>query len=162
MGDQGGKLTVISNFREATDATAGLTNILYNPVKEAYISQNLGGRVWPTVANIFNSDRPAIILGNTQGGVHILKPDEGVQLAETPVIDVYPNPVPKATSVVTVKVNQPAAMLMVTALGQEVAPPIYFQAFQEYNFQVHQFSKGIYFMYFFIGGKSYSRKIVIY
>lgn len=162
LGDQAGKLTIINNFREATDATTGITNILYNPIKENYISQNLGGRVWPTVANIFKSDRPAIILGNTQGGLHILKHEEAVQLSETPIIDVYPNPVPKATSVVTVKVNQPAGMIMLTALGQEVGPPIFFQAFQEYSFQLQEFARGIYLMYFIIGGKSYTRKIVIY
>ena len=160
MGDQLGKLTLISNYREATDATSGLTNIIYNPIKETYISQNLGGRIWPTVANIFNSDKPAIIVGNTQGGVQVLKHDESIQLSETPIIDVYPNPVQKATSVITVKVSQPGGLIMLNALGQQLAPPVYFQAFQEYSFQL-PYSKGIYLMHFIISGKSYTRKIVI-
>lgn len=160
MGDQLGKLTLISNYREATDATNGITNILYNPIKEAYISQNLGGRIWPTVANIFNSDKPAIIVGNTQGGVQVLRHDESIQLSETPTIDVYPNPVQKATSVITIKVSQPGGLIMLNALGQQLAPPVYFQAFQEYSFQL-PYSKGIYLMRFIISGKSYTRKIVI-
>ncbi len=49
---------------------------------------------------------------------------------------------------------------MLTALGQQLAPPIYFQAFQEYSFQL-PYSKGIYLLHFIISGKSYSRKIVI-
>ncbi|HEU5292861.1 MAG TPA: T9SS type A sorting domain-containing protein, partial [Cyclobacteriaceae bacterium] len=161
LGDQVGKISIVNNFRQATDATGALTDILYNPIKETYISQNLGGRVWPTVANIFRSDKPAIIVGNTQGGIHILKPDESIQLTESPIIDVYPNPVPKATSVLTIRVNQPGGMLMLTALGQQVAAPLYFQAFQEYNFQLNQYSKGIYLLYFIIAGKSYTRKIMI-
>jgi hypothetical protein len=161
IGDQAGKLSIVSNYREASDAAGALTNIIYNPIQGKYISQNLGGRIWPTVANIFNSDRSAIVVGNTQGGIHILKPDESVQLSESPIIDIYPNPVPKATSVVTVKVNQPAAMIMSNALGQDVAPPVYFQAFQEYSFQLHPFAKGIYLMRFFIRNKSYTRKIII-
>lgn len=162
LGDQNGKLSIINNYRETTDATGAITNIIYNPTKATYLSQNLGGRVWPTVANIYKSDKPAIILGNTQGGIHILKHDESIELPETPIIDVYPNPVPRATSVVTIKVDRPAGMIMLTALGQEVAPPVYFQAFQEYSFQLQGFSKGIYLMYFIIGGKSYTRKIAIY
>ena len=161
LGDQTGKLTIVNNFREATDATGGLTNIINNTIKETYISQNLGGRVWPTVANIFQEDKPAIIIGNTQGGLHILKPDESVQLSESPIIDVYPNPIPKATSVVTIKINQPAGMIMLTALGQQVAPPVYFQAFQEYNFQLDRYAKGLYLLHFIISGKSYTRKILI-
>jgi len=137
------------------------TNILYNTLKDAYISQNLGGRIWPTVANIYQADKPSIIIGNTQGGVQILKPDESVQLAEDPIIDIYPNPVTKANSILTVKINQPAGMIMVTALGQQVAPQVYFQAFQEYNFQVNQYSRGIYLLHFLIAGKTYTRKIMI-
>lgn len=162
IGDQAGKLTIINNYRKAMDANEGFTNIIYNPKKETYISQNLGGRIWPTAGNIFNTDKPAIIVGNIQGGIHVLKPDESLQLSEEPIIDVYPNPVPKASGIVTIKINQPAGMVMLTAVGQQVAPPVYFQAFQEYNFQVAPYSKGIYLLHFLIAGKLHTRKIVIY
>ena len=101
-------------------------------------------------------------MGNIQGGVHVLKPDESIQLSESPTIDIYPNPVPKATGVVTIKINQPAGMVMINAVGQQVSPPVYFQAFQEYNFQLAPYSRGIYLLHFLISGKRYMRKIVIY
>ncbi len=163
MGDQTGKLTIINNYRDATDAVAdGIPNIIYNPIEEVYISQNLGGRVWPTVANIFKTDKPAIVVGNTLGGLHILKHDESVPLPEKPIIDVYPNPVAKETSVLTIKVDRPASLIMLTALGQEVTSPVFLQAFEEYSFQLQQFPRGIYLLYFIIEGKPYTRKIIVF
>ncbi len=161
IGDQNGKLTIISNYRDATDALDGISNILYNPIEEGYIAQNLGGRVWPAVANIFKTNKPAIVVGNTLGGLRVLKHYESVQLSEKPVIDVYPNPVARETTVLTVKVDRPAGLILLTTLGQEVTTPIFLQAFQEYSFQIRRLSKGIYLLYFLIDGRPYTRKIVI-
>lgn len=161
IGDQTGRLLIIPNYRDATSATDGISTIIYNPVAEGYVSQNLGGRIWPGVANIFKSDKPAIIVGNTLGGMHILKHDESVQLPENPTIDVYPNPVAKETSILNIKVDRSAGFMIMSLLGQTVSPPVFLQPFQEYGFQLHGFSRGIYILYFVIDGKTHTRKIVI-
>ncbi len=161
IGDQTGRLLIVSNYREATDVTEGISNIVYNPFEEGYVAQNLGGIIWPTVANIFKSNKPAVIVGNTLGGLQILRHDVSVQLPEKPIIDVYPNPVTKETAILNVKVDRPAGLIMLTALGQQASPPVFLQAFQEYSFQLQRFSRGIYLLYFIIDGQTVTRKIVI-
>jgi hypothetical protein len=161
LGDQTGRILIIPNYRDAANVTGGISTIIYNPVAEGYVSQNLGGRIWPSVANIFKSDKPAIIVGNTLGGMHILKHDESTQLPENPTIDVYPNPVTKETSILNIKVDRSAGLMIISLLGQPVISPVFLQPFQEYGFQLHGFSRGIYILYFVIDGKIHTRKIVI-
>jgi hypothetical protein len=162
IGDQAGKLTIISDYRNADDASGSITEIIYNVQKETYTAQNLGGRIWPAVANIFKTDKPSIIIGNTQGGLHLLKHDESILLPKTPVIDVYPNPIlTDDSALLTIKVDRPAVLQTLTMLGQEVGQPIVLQAFQEYSFIPPDLSKGIYILRFYIEGKSYSRRLAI-
>jgi hypothetical protein len=162
IGDQAGKLTVISDFRNVEDASGAVTNIIFNGLEEGYVSQNLGGRIWPTVANIFKASKPAIIVGSIQGGLLVLKHDESFQLPETPIIDVYPNPVARESNGFTVRVDRPAGLVIFTSLGQQVGPPAILQTFRDYNLSVAGFSKGVYIMHFTINGKTYTRKVVVY
>ncbi|MFZ2906457.1 MAG: T9SS type A sorting domain-containing protein [Cyclobacteriaceae bacterium] len=161
-GEMAGRIMVIPDYRNATDIANGTMDILYNPLSDSYTSLNLGGKVWPAVGNIFKSDKPSIIIGNTLGGLHVLKHAEANTLPEKPSIDVYPNPVAQAASVLNIKTDRPAAVIILNSLGQEMDEPVFLQAFQEYSFQTARFSKGIYLLYFVIGGKTYVHKIAIH
>jgi hypothetical protein len=162
FGDHTGNLTVVSDYRNANDVSGASTGIIYNTIQDESGNHNLGGRIWPTIANIFKADKPSIIVGNTQGGLHILKPDESIQFSEKPIIDVYPNPVSgESDTGVTIRMDRPGVMIMLTALGQEMGPAVALQTFQEYNLRVKGFSKGIYLLYFLVDGKTHTRKIVI-
>jgi len=162
IGDQAGRLFIISDYRDAEDASGSISQIIYNTQKETYTSQNLGGRIWPTVANIFKSDKPTLVIGNTLGGLHVLKHDESNPLPKTPVIDIYPNPVFKdKASLLTIKVDRPALLQTLTILGQAVGEPALLQAFQEYSFLVPDLSKGIYLLRFYIEGKVYLRRLAV-
>lgn len=160
-GEMAGRIMVIPDYRNATDIANGTMDILYNPLSDSYTSLNLGGKVWPAVGNIFKSDKPSIIIGNTLGGLHVLKHAEANTLPEKPSIDVYPNPVAQAASVLNIKTDRPAAVIILNSLGQEMDEPVFLQAFQEYSFQTARLSKGIYLLYFVIGGKTYVHKIAI-
>lgn len=162
VGDNTGSLTIISNFREATDASDSITNMLYNPITETYQSQNLGGSIWCAVGNIFKTDRPAIIVGNALGGIHIVKHDEGTLVPETPIIDIYPNPIAKANDLLTIRVDRPAALIAYTTLGQQMGAPAYLQAFEDFHFQLNTFPKGVYLLNFVFEGKSQTRRIVVF
>lgn len=162
IGDNTGVLTIISNFREASDASESISNILYNPFSESYQSQNLGGSLWSAAGNIFKTDKPAIIIGNSLGGLHILKHDEGTLVPETPIIDIYPNPIVKATDLLTIRVDQPASLVTYTTLGQQMGAPINLQPFENFHFQLTGFPKGIYLFNFLIEGKSQTKRIVVY
>lgn len=162
-GDQSGKLTLISNFREAADASGSVTEIVYNSTLDDYIAQNLGGRIWPTVANLYGLPKPEIVTGNILGGIHILKnrfPTTGLPEELTdPVIQVYPNPV-FSSQTLTVMVDTPAELQLFTVLGQAVGQPARLNPSQPFNPAIARL-QGVYVLRFSIRGKTYSRKIVI-
>jgi hypothetical protein len=162
LGDQQGKLTLISNYREASDVAENFTDIIYNPLLESYQSQNLGGRVWPTTANIFRATKPAIVVGNALGGIHILKHTESAPLPKNAIIDIYPNPlIMDEGSTINIQVDRPSIMEVISLIGQEVMAPMFFQGFQEYKIQLPAHFKGVYLLRFWVDGKSITRKILV-
>jgi hypothetical protein len=161
ISNQSGSLQIINDFRNATDASPRMTDIIYDPIHETYTSQNLGGQTWATTANIFRSNISSIIVGNVLGGIHILRAEQSV-LEKTPVIDIYPNPIAQESAILTIKVDQPAAVAAYTALGKEMGSPVQLQAHENYNYALQGFSKGIYLLRFTIAGKSIVRRIVVY
>jgi hypothetical protein len=161
VGDQTGRITIISDFKNAT-AGAGIVDFIHNPISNTYSSQNLGGRVWPTVANIFSTNRSAIVVGNGLGGLHILKHDDSTPLAETPQINLYPNPAVTANSpFINISVDRPAIAHVVSITGQEVGGLLLFQGQQLYRYRVDNLSPGIYVLRFYSSGKSYSRRFIV-
>ena len=161
FGDQSGILKIISNYRQAADATSAVTQIVFNPLLESYTEQNLGGRSWPVVVNLFNTTRPAIVTGNILGGIQILRHDEGERLPETPLIDIYPNPLDQ-TRAVNLKIDRPASVQVLTVLGQQLSEPIRLQAHQVYQYKFPTLAAGMYLLKFTVGDKSYAKRIVIY
>lgn len=162
-GDQTGKVTVIRNYREAVDASGSINEIVYNSTLDDYIAQNLGGRIWPTVANLYGFPKPEIVTGNILGGLHILKnrfPTTGLP-GETskPVISAYPNPVSQ-TQLLTVEVDAPARLQIFTILGQPAGPAVQLTPNEPFRQPVDGL-QGVYLLKFDIRGKTYSRKIVI-
>ncbi|MBX2957755.1 MAG: T9SS type A sorting domain-containing protein [Cyclobacteriaceae bacterium] len=162
LGDQNGELRIVNNFKEATDAGSASTNIIYNPLNQTYSSQNLGGRVWSSIANLFNTTKPAIVVGNILGGLHILRHDESAPLPETPQISIYPNPVNQEYSpIININVDRPALAYVLSITGQEVGQPILLQGQQLYQFRVDSLSPGMYIMRFIINGKSHARRFIV-
>ncbi len=54
LGDLYGQVSIISNFRDPkSDVNDAISTIIYNPLLDRYNNRNLGGRVWPTVVNLF-------------------------------------------------------------------------------------------------------------
>lgn len=162
-GDQTGKITLISNFREAADASGSITEIVYNPALNDYTAQNMGGRTWPAIANLYGFSKTEIVAGNILGGIHILKnkyPTTGVaeEKAE-PVIKVYPNPV-SSHQMLTIEVDAPAELQIFSVLGQAAGQPVTLQPAHPYNPAIAQL-RGVYVLRFGIRGKTYSQKIVI-
>jgi hypothetical protein len=162
LSDHTGVMTIVGDYLQAIDLTNAETNIVFNTKLDRYHSRNLGGKAWPTIVNIFKTDMPSIVVGNVLGGLQILRNDEGKSLPETPVIDIFPNPVSvKSDEKIRIKIDRPSILLVYSIVGQEVGDPIYLQAFQEYEFATSSNHKGIYIFRFFVNGKSYSRRVVI-
>lgn len=160
-GDQTGQLYIVSNFREAIDASEAVTKVVFNSLSQEYEARNLGGRIWPTAVNLFNTTKPAIVTGNVLGGLSVLKDDEGQALPEDAVVDLYPNPVSRKEAL-TIKTDRPAFVQTFTALGQELTPSAYLLANEEYSYNVSNLSAGVYILRFTIDKKSFSRRIIVF
>lgn len=159
-GDQTGILKIIPDFRNVdTSEEVAITNIVFNPIAESYGEQNLGGRIWPTAANLFGSTRPSLLVGNTLGGIQILN-SEGPQLPDAPAIDVYPNPLSQS-DILKLRIDRPASLEIFTALGQRVSEPVNLQPFALLETQLSNLSPGIYILKISVGKKSYSKKLII-
>jgi len=162
-GDLKGMLTVIDNYREANETSDKEPLVIFNAMLNDYELHNFGGRAWPFVANIFRTDKPAIIVGNSLGGLHLLKPAEKELLPKGPIIDLFPNPIiTNQLNILNIRVDTPAALKVVSGMGQEISQTIYLQAFQEYQYILPPMSKGVYLFQFVINGKSYVRKVLKY
>ncbi|MCK6617046.1 MAG: T9SS type A sorting domain-containing protein [Cyclobacteriaceae bacterium] len=162
IGDQTGQLGVVSNFKEATAAEPAIRNIVYNELSEQYQPQNLGGRTWPAVVNLFNTDKPTLVVGNITGGIHILKHDETTLLPDAPQIEIYPNPVvTDLSAVINIQVDRPAQVYIISSTGQQVGTPLYLNAYQSYRFETGELKAGLYIFRFIIRGKSYARRVII-
>jgi hypothetical protein len=160
FGDQTGKLKIVSNYRTASDASQALTEIVFNPLLEYYAEQNLGGRVWPTVVNLFNTNKPSIVTGNVLGGVGILRNDNGESLPDEPVIQVFPNPI-TTSETLKVRVDRPAFVQLHSVLGQKLGDPLMLQPLQTHPYSLPPLSAGIYLLKFTIRDKFYTKRFVV-
>jgi len=161
LGDQSGQLKIVSNYRKATSADAAAVNIIWNPRTASYESRNLGGQIWPTTANIFAQRKAAIIVGNTLGGLTILRHDSEEEFPKTPVVDLYPNPLPQE-QVLFVLADRPMSMQIIAVTGQTLTPSVPLLANQPYSQSVAAFKPGIYIMQFTVDNKTFARKFVVY
>jgi hypothetical protein len=165
-GDQSGKLKIISDYKKAADASLAFSEIVFNPLidinagQNPFTEQNLGGRIWPTVVNLFNTTRPAIVSGNILGGVNVLRHDEGESLPDDPLIQIFPNPV-SAPLPVNIRIDRPAFVHVISVLGQKLSDPVKLQAHQTYQYAVPSLAPGLYLLMFTVKDKSYTKRLVI-
>jgi hypothetical protein len=160
LADQRGTLNIVPDFRNAVSVDGELQEIVFNPITQDYKTKNLGGRVWPVTANVFNTTKPAIIVGNTLGGIFVLRNDEGQSLPEHPTITIYPNPVEKNESF-TIQIDRPAQFQVFSSLGQVVMLPTTIPSSGIHNFRVPPVAAGVYFLRFVTQGKFFTRRLVV-
>lgn len=160
-GDQSGRIKIVPNFREVTDASGEISAITLNPLTNSYESRNLGGRIWPTSVNLFNTTRPALVVGNVLGGLHILRHDLGESLPAEPNIEIYPNPV-KKDATMNISIDRPAHVEIYSMLGHRVTATSFIAANQEFIYPLPPLSAGVYVLRFTVNTKSFSKRIVIY
>lgn len=160
VANQRGELTVYDNFRNQSSPSP-LKSIIYNSLTEKYGTKNLGGQVLPTPANLFNADKPVIVVGNTQGGVHLLKNESGNPLPDEPRIDIYPNPVSRDEEI-SIRADRNMLVQFYTLVGQKISEPIQITANEPHPIRFSGLSAGIYLAHFSFNGKTIGKRIVIY
>jgi hypothetical protein len=160
LGDQSGKLQIVSDYKSASDVLMASTEIVFNPLLKYYAGQNLGGRIWPTVVNLFKSTRPAIVTGNILGGASVLRNDNGESLPDNPVIHVFPNPVTNAETL-NISVDRPAFVQLHSVLGQKLGDPLKLQPLQTHSYPLPALSAGMYLLKFTVKDKFYTKRFVV-
>jgi hypothetical protein len=161
MGDQTGILAIVEQFRETEVAEPALRNLVFNALLETYTAPNLGGRLWPVAANLFNTERPAIVMGTITGGLVLLRPDNSPALPEVPIIQLYPNPVERGRTLF-VRTDRSMTLTLHSPLGQILSTPITLRAFTLYPLDTSHLQPGMYLFRFTVGGKkNYVRRVVV-
>ena len=160
IGDQRGLITIYKNIRSNSPTLIASTDILYNPLLKTYATKSLGSKAQPVAINLFNTDKPAIIVGNSTGGLYVLKNEEGKELPPDPVVLIYPNPLPSADEL-SIKPDRNAQVQFFSILGQKVSEPTFIPANQIFKFAFPKLSRGIYIARFTINGKSSAQKFII-
>jgi hypothetical protein len=162
VGDQRGKLSIFGDFRAQNANLAGAENIIFNEQTKNYESRNLGGRAWPTTANLFNSNTPSIIVGNTLGGLMILKNDGGKELPGQPEISIYPNPYTFSEAIpLKIRADRNVTVQFYNLLGQKISGSYFIPADQDYPINVSPLAAGIYVAQFAWKGKTYGKRFVV-
>ncbi len=161
IGDQSGTLKIYSNYRESADGTPPVTDIVFNNILGSYASQNFGGRIWPDVINLYNTDKPTIIVGNVMGGVQVLRNDGGKSLPEEPVVTIYPVPVER-NGTLNIRVDRPATMEIFSSLGQRLTDRIPLQPNLIHQHKISVLSSGVYLIRVTSNNKSMIKRIIIY
>lgn len=160
IGTGKGLLKIVGDFRAQSAAFLPAENIIYNSLKEAYEAVNLGGVIWPVTANLFNNDKPSIIVGTTLGGLMILKNDGGRDLPEEPQIELYPNPIAKEETLF-IRPDRNVLVQFYTLLGQKISEQYFVPANQQYPMPINNLSSGMYIARFTFRNKSYGKKFIV-
>jgi len=162
LSDQSGVLTIVSDYHNATDVSAGVSDIVLSPLLDStYIAHKLGGRTWPTIVNLFQTDKPAIVVGNVLGGLHILQNDGGRFQSEIPVIEIYPNPV-EASATLNIKLDRAGSLQIFSSVGQQINQPLTLVGNKLNTYKVTDLARGMYLFRFSFGKKIYTKRIVVY
>jgi hypothetical protein len=159
-GDRNGSINVYNNFLSTSPIPQKQSDVIYNFSNETYGAKNLGGKVWPAVANLFNTDRPSLAVGNTTGGIYILKNDDSEELPEEPVITVSPNPVVKGETL-TVKSDRNISVQIYSMLGQKISNKMFVPAYQSFELSLQNIASGTYIARFELRGKSYGKLFMV-
>jgi hypothetical protein len=125
--------------------------VVFNSLLNGYKEQNLGGRIWPIIVNLFDSDYPAIVSGNVLGGLQVLKNENEFEL--------FPNPVLKK-GVLEIKVEDDMQLHIYCSTGRLIAGPITLEKNRSYE-KVTNLAAGLYIFRFTGQKKSFSKKIVV-
>jgi FG-GAP-like repeat/Secretion system C-terminal sorting domain len=161
LADQHGTLSIYGDFRNFNPSISQpATDLFYNSLTQTYGKKKLGLRVQPAIVNLFNSDKPAIVVGNVLGGLYVLRNDEGKELPPDPVITLFPNPVGQNEDL-NIKADRNVLLQVYSILGQKMSEPLFIPANQAYPLKLNNLASGLYIAHFTHQGKTFAQKFVV-
>ncbi|MEJ0029344.1 MAG: T9SS type A sorting domain-containing protein [Bacteroidota bacterium] len=161
LGDQRGALSFYGDYRHFdSKKVQAEAAVVYDELTQEYDLFNFGGKAYPTIANMFNSSRPAVLVGSTLGGVTVLKNDNGIDLPADPVVGIGRNPLPRGEDL-RIRADRNTKVQIFTVLGQKMSEPIFIPANQEYPLTLNELAAGMYIARFTFPGRSISVKFIL-
>ena len=161
MGDQRGNLSFYGDYKNfSPDTSQPESGILYNDLTKEYVVANFGGRLRVAVANVFNSSRPAVVVGNTLGGVYVLRNDGGEQLPDEPVVAIGPNPLEVGEDL-KIRSDRNTRVQIFSILGQKMNEQVFVPANQTFPLTLKELAAGMYVARFTFGTKKVSIKFIL-
>ncbi len=160
LSNQSNVLSILSDYQNANDINTSVSEIILNPKTETLLAKNLGGRIWPTAAYLFDSGKPAIVVGNTLGGLHVLRNEISDPLPNEPQVLLYPVPVQKNESL-KVRSDRQIFLQIVSVLGQSLTPYFIVPANRETSVKLPPLASGVYLVRMISGTTTYTKRIVI-
>lgn len=161
IGDITGSLSIIRSYQEVENAPALLTEILYDSLSETYVAAAFAGKIWPTTANLFNSDKPAIIIGNMLGGLHVLRNHSSGTPTGEMAVEIYPTLL-QSDQPLNIRTDRPVSVTLLSTMGQILTNPVVIQPNELYSVNLSHFARGLYLVRFQTLTSSFTRRIVIY
>ena len=160
IGDQEGRLSVFGDFRSSGANTQPTSVLVYNSLSQSHAAKNLGGRLRPVIAHLLEINKPEIIVGNTLGGLFVLKSDDGETLSDEPMITLFPNPL-RPEQPLSILTDRNARMEIFTTLGQQIGTSLSITGNQVGTYPLQGVAPGIYVARFTCGDKAVGRRFII-
>lgn len=157
-GDQSGQLVIYPDFRSGTVLPE--ENIVFDQYAQLYRARNMGGNAKPAIANVLGVNRPSLLVGNRQGGIHVLHHDNTVPLADSPSVTLSPNPV-AAGAPLTILADRSVTVEIFSILGTRLGQPQTVAGGQPVNFPIQGLSAGLYLARFTSAGQSVTMRFVV-
>lgn len=158
IGDHTGKLTVYPDFRSGSILPE--TNIVHDIYSDSYVARNFGGSARPAIGNLMGVNRPSIIVGNRQGGLHLLNHDNTSPLSDIPTISLSPNPVTVGEPL-TILADRTVTIEIFSAQGARMSDPQLIQGNLLTSFPLRGIAAGLYLARFTSGSKSVSVRFIV-
>lgn len=157
-GDQAGTLEVYSDFRSGP--STAFHEIVFDTYSESYFSRNMGGNAKPVVGNVLNVNRPSIIVGNRQGGLHMLHHDNSIPMSESPQVSLSPNPAFSGGSLYIFP-DRDVTVEIFSLVGARLTEGQAIPANQSTEFPIRGLAPGLYLARFTAGSKATAVRFVV-
>ena len=146
-GDDRGNLNYYSDFlSNLNNPVDGEPLLIQQNEDQERFAMNLGSQLQPRLVDLYNEDRPAIMLGTGQGGLTILRNTGAtVQPIGSMPVSIFPNPAYNR-DVLTVKSQTSRNAFVVSLNGQLVMDNLVLPAEEESELSIAHLREGMYIL----------------
>jgi hypothetical protein len=142
VGDSRGNITYYTDFLTNLAAPLeGETELI--KIGDGNIALNIGSKIKPVAVNLFNTDKPTLVLGTGQGGLSVLRNEGGIANTPNSPIGLYPNPVRVGEELI-IKSSQAMVVNIIAVNGQVVMKGITLLEGVEMKINVSALKEGLY------------------